>query len=210
MAFLLLGFFFLKLWPDSSLQSLHFCNIFQFSSVQSLSHVWLFATPWTAAHQASLPITNFQNLLKLLSIESVTTSNHLVLCHSFSSCLQSFPESGSFTINRLFTSDSQSIGASASASVLLMNILGWYPLGLTGLISFLSKGLSRVFSSNTIQKHQFFITQPSLWSNSHIHTWLQEKSQLWLDGSLLAKQCLCFLIHCLGFSKLFFQRASTF
>ena len=175
-----------------------------------LSHIRCFAMPQTASCQATLSFTISWSLLKLMSIELVMPSSHLILCHSFSSCLQSFPESGSFTINRLFTSDSQSIGASASASVLLMNILGWYPLGLTGLISFLSKGLSRVFSSNTIQKHQFFITQPSLWSNSHIHTWLQEKSQLWLDGSLLAKQCLCFLIHCLGFSKLFFQRASTF
>ena len=93
----------------------------------------------------------------------------------FSSCLQSFPASGSFPMSGLFTSGDQSIGGSASASVLPMNIQGWFPLGWTGLISLQSKGLSRVFSSTTIWKHQFFSTQPSLWSNSHIRTWLLEK-----------------------------------
>ena len=92
------------------------------------------------------------------------------------SCFQSFPKSGSFLMNWLFTSGGQSIGASASASVLPMNIQGWFPLGLTGLISLLSKGISRVFSSTSIQKHRYFGTQHSLWSNSHIHTWLLEKS----------------------------------
>ena len=170
--------------------------------VQLLSHIRRFVIPWTASRQATLSFTISWSLLKLMSIELVMPSNHLILCHPFSSCPQTFPESGSFPMNQLFTSDCQSIGASALASVLPMDIQGWFPLGLTGLISLLSKGLSRVFSSNTIQKHQFFITQPSLWSNSHIHTWLQEKSQLWLDGSLLAKQCLCFLICCLGWSWL--------
>ena len=93
----------------------------------------------------------------------------------FSSCLQSFPESGSFPVSWLFKSGGQSIWASASAPVLPMNIQGWFPLGLTGLISLQSKGLSRVFSNNTVQNHQFFGTQPSLWSNSDIHTWLLEK-----------------------------------
>ena len=93
----------------------------------------------------------------------------------FSSCPQSFPASGSFPMSRLFTSGGQSIGASASASVLPMNIQGWFPLGMTGLIFFQSKGLSRAFSSTTIPKHQFFITQPSLWSSFHIHAWLVEK-----------------------------------
>ena len=87
---------------------------------------------------------------------------------------------------------------SASVSVLPMNIHGWFPLGLTGLISFLSKGLSRVFSSTTVRKHQFFGAQPSLWSNSHIHIWLLEKPQVWLYGHLLAKWCLCFLIGLLN------------
>ena len=87
----------------------------------------------------------------------------------FSSCLQSFPVSGSYLLHRLFTSGSWSIRASASASVLPMNIQGWFILGLTGWISLQSKGLSRVFSSTTIWRHQFFGTQPSLWSNSHKH-----------------------------------------
>ena len=90
----------------------------------------------------------------------------------FSSCLQSFPESQSFPMSQFFASGGQSIRVSASASVLLMNIQDWFPLGLTGLISLQSKGLSRVFSSTTVQKHQFFGVQLSLWSNSHIHTWL--------------------------------------
>ena len=94
----------------------------------------------------------------------------------FSSCLQSFPASGG-----------QSIGASASASVPPVNIQDWFPLELTGLISLQSKGLSRVFSNTTVQKHQFFSAQPSLWSNSHIHTGLLEKPQLWLSVPLLAK-----------------------
>ena len=93
----------------------------------------------------------------------------------FSSCLQSFPASGSFPMNQLFTSGDQSIGASASALLLVMNITGWFLLGLTGLISLLSKGLSRVFSSTTVWKHQFFSTQPSLRYNSHISTWVPEK-----------------------------------
>ena len=88
----------------------------------------------------------------------------------FSSCLQSFPASGSFLINRVFISGGQSIGASASASVPPMNIQDWFPLGFTGLISFQSKGFSRVLSNTTVQKHQFFSAQPFLWSNSHIHT----------------------------------------
>ena len=91
------------------------------------------------------------------------------------SCLQSFPASGSFPMSQFFTSGGQSIGVSASASVLPMNIQDWFPSGLTGLISLQSKGLSRVFSSTTVQKHQFFSTQLSLWFNSHIHIWLLEK-----------------------------------
>ena len=93
----------------------------------------------------------------------------------FSSCPQSFPASGSFPMSQLFASGGQNIGDSASASVLPVNIQDLFPLGLTGLISMLSKGLSRVMSSITIWKHQVFDTQPSLCSNSHIHTWLLEK-----------------------------------
>ena len=93
----------------------------------------------------------------------------------FSSCLQSFPVSGSFPMSQLFTSGCKSIGASASASILPMNVQGWLPLGLTGLISLQSKGLSKVFSNITVWKHQFFSAEPSLRSNSHISTWLLEK-----------------------------------
>ena len=93
----------------------------------------------------------------------------------FSSCLQSFSASGSFPMSLLLISGAQSTGASASASVFLMNIQDWFPLGWTGLISFQCKGLSRVFSNTTVQKHQLFGTQPSSRSNSHIHTWLLEK-----------------------------------
>ena len=93
---------------------------------------------------------------------------------SFSSCPQSFPTSGSFLMSQLFASVGQSIGASVSTFVLPINIQGWFPLGLTSLISLLSKGLSRVFSSSSL-KHQFFGAQSSLWSNFHIHTWLLEK-----------------------------------
>ena len=88
----------------------------------------------------------------------------------FSSCLQSCPALGSFPMSQFFASGGQSIAASASTSVLPMNIQDWFPLGLTGLISLESKGVSRVFSNATVQKHQFFGAQPSLWSNSHIHT----------------------------------------
>ena len=108
-----------------------------------------------------------------------TISSSVIL---FFSCLQSFPASGSFPVSQLFTSDGHSIGVSASASVLPVNIQDWSPLGWTGWISLQSKGLSRVFSNTTVQKHQFFSTQLSLWPNSHIHTWLLEKPKLWLHG----------------------------
>ena len=94
----------------------------------------------------------------------------------FTSCLQSFPASGSFPVSQFFASDEQSIGVSASASILPMSIQDWFPLGWTGWISLLSKGLSRVFTNTTVQRRQFFGTQLSLWSNSYIQTWLQEKS----------------------------------
>jgi len=99
-------------------------NIFgaYFSSVQSLSHVQLFATPWTTARQVSLSITNSWSLLKLMSIESVMPSNHLIFCRPFSSRLRSFPASGAFQMSQLFTSGDQSIGVSASTSVLPVNI----------------------------------------------------------------------------------------
>ena len=101
-----------------------------------------------------------------------TTSSFVI---PFSPCIQSFPASGSYPMSQFFASGGQSIGASASALVLPMNIQGWFPFGWTGWISLQSKGLSKVFSNTTVQKHQFFSTQLSSWSNSHIHIWLLEK-----------------------------------
>ena len=136
--------------------------------------VRLFATPWTAERQASLSITNSQSLLKLMSISQWCHPTISSSASPFSSCLHSFPASGSFPMTQLFASGGQSIGPSTSISVLPMNIQSWFPLGLTGLISLVSKGLSRVFSSTTIWNHQFFSAQPSLWSSSHPHAWLLE------------------------------------
>ena len=120
---------------------------------------------------------------------------------SLSFCLESSLSSRSFPMIQLFTVCVQIIGASASASFLPMSIQHWFPLQLTGLISLQSKGLSRVFSSTTVRKHQFFGAPPSLWSNSHICTWLMEKTQLSLYGPLSTKWCLCLLILCLGLYK---------
>ena len=124
-------------------ENLPLCFSLQFSSVQSFSCVSLFATPWTAAHQAFLSITNSQRLLKLMLIKSVmpSISSSVIL---FSSCFQSSPASGSFPMSQFFTSGGQSTRVSASMSVLPKNIQEWFPLGLTGLISLQSKGLSRV------------------------------------------------------------------
>ena len=153
------------------------CRISTVVVVQLLSLVWLYATQWTAACQAPLSSSVSWSLLRFMSIELVMLANHLILCHPvpFSSCLQSSPASGFFPRSWLFASGGQCIGASASATVLPKHIQGWFLLGLTGLISLKSKGLSKVFSNTTVQKHQFFGTQLSLWSNTHIHTWLLEK-----------------------------------
>ena len=161
----LLGFELFFIWLEEN----------EFSSVQSLSHVQLFVTLWTAVCQASLTITSSWSLLKLMLIESVMPSNHLILCHPFLLPPSIFPASESFLMSQFFALGGQSIGASASVSVLLMNIQHWFPLGWTGWISLQSKGLSRVFSNPTVQKHQFFGAQLSSWSNSHMHTWLLEK-----------------------------------
>ena len=132
-----------------------------FSSVQSLSHVWLFVAPWTIAHQASLSMTNSQSLLKLMSIESVMSSNRLILCHPLLLPPSIFPSI------RVFSNESAlrirwpkywSFSFSISPS---MNIQDWFPLGWTGWISLQSKGLSRVFPNITVQKHQFFSAQLS-------------------------------------------------
>ena len=147
----------------------------QFSSVQSLSRIdslWPHElqharppcpSPTPGVHANPCPSSQWCH---------PTISSSVVL---FSSCPKSFPSSGSFQMSQLFASGGQSIGVSASASILPMNTQDWSPLGWTGLIPLQSKGLSRVFSSTTVQKHQFFSTQLSSQSNSHIHTWPLEK-----------------------------------
>ena len=164
------------------------------SSVQLLRCVWLFATPWTAAHQASLSITNSQSLPKLMSIESEEPSNNLILSHPISH-LQYFPASGSFQMSQLFTSGGQILGVSDSTSLLPINIQGCFPLGWTGWISLQSKGLSRVFSNTTVQKHQFFGTHFSLTS---IHEYWKNHS---LDKIDLCCKVMSLLFNML--SKLF-------
>ena len=135
------------------------------------------------------------SLLILTSIESVMTSNRLILCCLFFFCLQSFPALGSFPVSQLFPSSGQS--TRASALVLTMNIL---------LISLVLTGPccptdSQESSTALVWKYQFFSAQHDLWSNSHIHIWLLEKPQLWLYGPLSVKWCLCFLISSVGLSK---------
>ena len=121
-------------------------------SVQSLSHVWLFETPWTIEHQASLSITNSLSLLKLMSIESVIPSNHLILCHPFLLMPSIFPSIRVFSNESVLRIRWPNYLVSASASVLHIYIQDWFPLGWSGWISLQDKGLSRVFS-NTIQKY---------------------------------------------------------
>ena len=137
------------------------CLLFQCCQFSSVSRVRLFAIPWTAAHQASLSITNSWSLLKLMSIESEMPSDHYILCcplllPSIFHNIRVFPRS------HFFASGGQSTGASALASVLPMNLQDWFTLGWTGWISLQSKGLSRVFSNTTVQKHQFSSAQLSL------------------------------------------------
>ena len=144
---------------------------FQFScSVMSVS-----LQPWTAAHQFSLSITNSPSLLKLMSIKLMMPSNHLILCHPFLLLPSVFPSIRVFFNESVLCIRWKSTVTSASSSVLPTNIQGSFLLGLSVLMSLMSKGLSRVFSNTTVQKHQFFSTQLSLWSNSHINTWLVEK-----------------------------------
>ena len=152
----------------------HQAFLYGSSSIQLLIHLRLFVTPWTTAHQASLSIINSRSSPKLMSIDWC----HPTISSSagpFSFCPKSFPASGSFQMSQLFASGSHSIGVSASTSVLPMNTQDWSPLRQTGWTSLQSKGLSRVFSNITVQKHQFFRAQLSSHSNSHIHTWLLEK-----------------------------------
>ena len=146
-----------------------------FSSVQSLSSVQLFVTPWIPACQASLSITNSWSSPKLKCIKSVMPSSHLILCRPLLLLPPPLPASESFPMSQLCASGGQSIGASASASVPPMNTQDWSPSEWTGWISLQAKGLARVFSSTTVQKHQFFCAQLSSQSNFHIHTWPLEK-----------------------------------
>ena len=134
----------------------------QFSSVQSLSRVQLFVTPWISARQASLSITNSQSSPRLTSIESVMPSSHLILCRPLLLLPQSLPASESFPKSQLFAWGGQSTGVSASATFLPKNTQDWSPLEWTGWISLQSKGLSTVFSNTTVQEHQFFGAQLSL------------------------------------------------
>ena len=147
----------------------------QYISVQSVSCVPHFLTPWITAHQASLSITNSRSLQKLMCIESVMLSSHLILCHSLL-LLPPIPPG-----IRVFSNEStlHMRWPKYWSFILIisrpMRTQDWSPLGWTGWISLQSKGFSRVFTNTTVQKHQFFGTQPSSQSNSHIHTWPQEK-----------------------------------
>ena len=170
------------------LNSIHWVNILCYcfslwltslciSTVQSLSRVWLLETPWITAHQARPPCPSPTPRVYSNSCPS-SQWWHQDISSSvapFSSCPQSLPASGSFPMSQLFTWGGQSTGASASASALPMNTPDWSSLGWTGWNFLQSKGLSRVSSNTTVQKHQFFGTQLSSQSNSHIHTWPLEK-----------------------------------
>ena len=141
---------------------------FQFSSVQSLSCVWLFVTPWIPARQASQSISNSRSLLKLMSIKSVMPSSHLILCHPLLLLPPTPPSRGSFPMSQLFAWGGQSIVVSASVSILPMNTWDWFPLGWTGWIPLQSKGLLRVFSTPQFKSMNFlvlsFLYSPTLTS----------------------------------------------
>ena len=155
--------------------------------VQLFSHVWIFATPCTAACQASLSFTISWSLLKLMSIESVMPSNHLILYCLLLLLPSIFPSIRVFSnesVIRIWWPKYWSFSFNIS---LPMNIQDWFPLGLTGWISSQSRGLPRVFSNTTVQKHQFFCAQPSLWSNFHIYTWLLARPQFLLYQNFVTK-----------------------
>ena len=172
-------------WPEGRrncgkyILSINISKASSVQSVQSLSRVQLFATPWIATRQAFQSITNSRSSPKLMCIKSVMPSSHLILCHLLLVLYPIPPSIRVFSIELLsmshFPWSGQSTGVSASASVLPMNTQDWSPLGWTGWISLQSKGLSRVFSNATVQKHQFFGSQLYSQSNSHILTWLLEK-----------------------------------
>ena len=165
--------------------------------VQSLSHIQLFETPWTAHTRLTCPSPSLRAFSNSCSLSQWCHPTILFSVVPFSSCLQSFPASESFLMSQPFASGGQKTGASASASVLPMNIQNWFPLGLTGLISLESKGLSRVFSNTTVQKHHLFGVQLSLWSNSHPYTTTGKTIALTRQTFV---GNVCFLICCLGLS----------
>ena len=152
-----------------------YISVWFYVLVQSISHVQLFATPWTVARQASLSFTISWSLLKLMSIESVMPSNLLSLCCPLLLLPSTFPEFRSFLMSWLFTSGGLSIGTSASASVLPMNIQHWFPLGCTVGSLPVQETLKSLLQHHN-SKASMFGAQPSLWSNSHIHIRLLEKS----------------------------------
>ena len=163
-------------------------SLYQFSSVQSLSRVWLF-DPMNCS-MLGLPVHHHFPEFTQTHVHRVCDAIQPSISSSvvpFSSCPQSLPASESLPMSQLFAWGGQSTGVSALASFPPEKSQGWSPSEWTGWISLQSKGLSRVFSNTTVQKHQFFSTQPSSQSNSHIHTWLLEKPYPWLDGPLLAK-----------------------
>ena len=154
------------------MSSLHFLKI-QFSRSVVSDSLWSCGLQHTRCPCPSPTLRVYSNLCPLSQWCHPTISSSVI---PFSSCLPSFPASGSFPMNWFFASCGQSIGVSALTSVLQMNIQDWFPLGWTGWMSFQSKGLSSIFSNTTVQKHQFFSTQLSSESFSHIHTWLLEKT----------------------------------
>ena len=154
---------------------------------QSLSHVQLFMTPQTAACQAFLSILNSRSLLKLMSIELVMSSNHLILCHPLLLLPSIFPSIRVFSNDSVFCIRWPKYWR-LSFSISLSNVYsGLISFRSDSLVSLQSKGLWRVFSNTTVWKHQFIAIQSSWWFNSHTHTWLLEKPQLWLEGPLSAK-----------------------
>ena len=163
-----------RLWPKSDSPTCHTKHVWKALSVQSLSHVQLFATPWMHARPpCPSPTPGVHPNPCPSSRWCHPTFSSSVVCSS--SCRQSFPALGSFPVSQLFASGGQSIGVSGSTSVLPMNTQYWSPLRWTGWISLQSKGFSRVFSNTTVQKCQFLGAQLSSQSNSHIHTWPLEK-----------------------------------
>ena len=170
--------------------SISFSDCLSVQSVQLLRCVWFIATPWTAACQASLSITNSWSLLKLMSIELVMPSNHLILCHPHFLPPSIFPSVRVFQMSQFFAWGGQSIGVSASASVLPVNIQDWFPLGWLVGSPLWFKGLSRVFSNTTVQKHHSsvlsFLYSPALtsiydyWKNHRLFSvgWVKNGSEL--------------------------------